>query len=865
MTGGQRTSFSLLFSMIFFAAFIYVAQMGLMQHLETKFYSSAKISEKQQYVDKIAKSSESYISNILTKIETGDTAYLKQESVKSYIEQNPSEKAEIDRRNLTTKLIEDIPSLTGIRLIDINGRNIHYSSFEKDVLNQNGIKKQYKNYPDIQNEFNELEISTILSDSNLPQRKILFDKKQNRLIISFPFFISNDVCFASLVCYFDLLMYEQFLVEKEIIPFGENLTLVDNENLFGGYVIGIPKNNRSEFIKPILNNWTNQQTNKTLPTMILESNDLSWYLLNSSQNPYFNISSVYDNTTFEISKELEYLIYTCVFVTLLVIFFLFFSLFPDNLNTTKKRISKLQLSLIKEFLEKKDDVNWETVGKRLEIKKQEFAKAIKKSFGKKSKKYLKQIDEYIDESWDQIITLLNVHTPQMNQQNVTSSEIRAMLEEVLKTTTLNVQNTNTQTSNVQYETIESLDDIIDSAEEVSLIPQENSAEEELDDFVDDTEELVEETEELLDEPELVEEAEELLDESELIEDAEELLDEPELVEEAEELLDEPELIEDAEELLDEPELEETEELLDEPELVEEAEELLDESELEEAEELLDESELEDAEELLDEPELVEEAEELLDEPELVEEAEELLDEPELIEDAEELLDESELEEAEELLDEPELVEETEELLDEPELVEETEELLDEPELIEDAEELLDEPELEEAEELLDEPELIEDAEELLDDPELEEVEELDDIDELGEEDFIEEFSHEDTLGTSERLKEELFIGSEKTEESTAVRKDFNFTAKKPSFLNLKNSPIQEEELELEELLDTEQKPSYNFTMFASPKKHLEILPEADPDTIIEKNGIFTISDKVVYKDVVLDSAFKDLVDSVLNN
>ena len=756
--------------------------MGLMQHLETKFYSSAKISEKQQYVDKIAKSSESYISNILTKIETGDTAYLKQEAIKSYIEQNPSEKAEIDRRNLTTKLIEDIPSLTGIRLIDINGRNIHYSSFEKDVLNQNGIKKQYKNYPDIQNEFNELEISTILSDSNLPQRKILFDKKQNRLIISFPFFISNNVCFASLVCYFDLLMYEQFLVEKEIIPFGENLTLVDNENLFGGYVIGIPKNNRSEFIKPILNNWTNQQTNKTLPTMILESNALSWYLLNSSQNPYFNISSVYDNTTFEISKELEYLIYTCVFVTLLVIFFLFFSLFPDNFNTTKKRISKLQLSLIKEFLEKKDDVNWETVGKRLELKKQEFAKVIKKSFGKKSKRYLKQIDEYIDESWDQIITLLNVHTPQLSQQNVTSSEIRSMLEEVLKTTTLNVQNTNTQTSNVQYETIESLDDIIDSAEEVSLIPQEKSAEEELDDFIDDTEELVEETEELLDEPELVEEAEELLDEPELVEETEELLDEPELVEEAEELLDEPELIE-------------------------------------------------DAEELLDEPELVEEAEELLDEPEeLLEDAEELLDESdELIEDAEELLDESD-----------ELIEDAEEFLDEPE------------ELLENAEELLDESD-----------ELLEDAEELLDEPEelLDDIEELDDFELLDEE----EFSHANLIGTNDCLREELCIGVEKSKETSTIRKDFNFIAKKPSFLNIAPSPIQKEELELEELLDTEQKPSYNFTMFTSPKKNLEILPEADPDTIVEKNGIFTISDKMVYKDVVLDSAFKDLVDSVLNN
>ena len=68
---------------------------------------------------------------------------------------------------------------------------------------------------------------------------------------------------------------------------------------------------------------------------------------------------------------------------------------------------------------------------------------------------------------------------------------------------------------------------------------------------------------------------------------------------------------------------------------------------------------------------------------------------------------------------------------------------------------------------------------------------------------------------------------------------------------------------LDRLLDTDQKPSYNFTMFASPRKHLDVLPEADPDTIVEKNGIFTISDKMVYKvtvgrsncDVVIHSEF----------
>ena len=66
--------------------------------------------------------------------------------------------------------------------------------------------------------------------------------------------------------------------------------------------------------------------------------------------------------------------------------------------------------------------------------------------------------------------------------------------------------------------------------------------------------------------------------------------------------------------------------------------------------------------------------------------------------------------------------------------------------------------------------------------------------------MTEEFLHEDALSANARLKEELFIGSEKTEEFSSVRKDFNFVVKKPSFLNRENSPIQEEELELEELL-----------------------------------------------------------------
>ena len=158
MTSGQKISFSMLISMLLFALFVVEANLKLFSKLETRFYSQAKIAEKMHQLDQAGEELDSYISDLLSVL--GD--YAQKPEVFSYHEHNPSEKSVTARRNVTENLFRQLPALSGIRIIDVNGRNVHYSSFdESDLLKENGLTKIYKNYNDIIKDSDEIDFSLL--------------------------------------------------------------------------------------------------------------------------------------------------------------------------------------------------------------------------------------------------------------------------------------------------------------------------------------------------------------------------------------------------------------------------------------------------------------------------------------------------------------------------------------------------------------------------------------------------------------------------------------------------------------------------------------------------------------------------------
>ena len=352
MTSGQKIAFSLLTALGLFAVFVLSLHSRLFKELETRFYAQAKIEENTGQLDIISESCDSYISEILSLVEKGDNAWSKNSSVRSYYVQNPSESDVNTRRRLTEELFLQIPALSGIRIVDKNGRNVHYSSFEDtDVLKQNGITKIYKNYPDIVKDASEISFDTISKLSDETKSVILCDQAHGRLIISVPFCWVDGIYSGLCLFYLNIHEVESELISRDIISVGQGMTLFSDDNMTGGIILNLPYNNRSEFKSPTLTYW---KSNSKQPEKLLQLPDGRFYVaLSSNRIGKLRVSAVYTSDIFEISKEIRVLIYICVFISILLIVFLIFSLFRDPMVTLQKRIKKIQIGIINNSLDGK--------------------------------------------------------------------------------------------------------------------------------------------------------------------------------------------------------------------------------------------------------------------------------------------------------------------------------------------------------------------------------------------------------------------------------------------------------------------------------------------------------------------------------
>ena len=513
MTSGQKIAFSLLIAIGTFVVFVLGFQSKLFKELETKFYTQSKIEENTRLLNKLSESCDVYISEILNQIENGENAWIKSPAVRSYYVQNPSENLVNERRQLTETLFSKIPALDGIRILDKNGRNVHYSSFDDtDVLKQTGITKVYKNYPDVQKDADEIEFDTLEKVFAQDKSQLLFDESRNRLIISMPYYWMDDVYSGQCLFYFNMISIQKALTRRDVLAIGENLTLFSDDNFKGGFVLNLPAGEKKTFREPVLKYWkkiTKNNKNAQTPEKLLEMEDGSfWLVLSSANDSGIRVSGLYTSDTFELSKEIILLIYVSIFITILLLVFLIFSFKRDPLLVLKKRIKKIQYGIIKECIDSEDKLEWGQVAKKLKSRRNDFTLEILKSLKVNSKKKKKELEVFLDQNWTEIFSIFDDKAAaQTTKESNTSTElteasleeIRRVLEEVLQNTKVNVA----------------------SVESIALPVKTKES-----DVVDDVEDIeeIEEAEEVVDDAEEIEEAEEVLDDAEEIDDVEEVLD-----------------------------------------------------------------------------------------------------------------------------------------------------------------------------------------------------------------------------------------------------------------------------------------------------------------------------------------------------
>lgn len=620
MKSGIKTAVSLLIAIFIFGALAVASSLGLFASVERQFYEPARLKVINEKLDSVADCSNEYIQNLLNIFGAEKDGFLSHESVLSFAGQNPSAEA----LRLFESLKENCAGLEGFRIVDSAGKRVFYSSFRSDyvIKTEKGVQRRiYSNYANLQTKHgkNELEYPLVSafeneSDENLEAEnenagsaqdlpRIIFDGDEQRLIFSYKIqTLDEKPVFCSAIFYVNPVDFANLLVENHVVSVNEPISLVssaDGKN--GGFVFGLPNVGKNIFASEILKKWNQgvfgsdeivasaaskiegisvpvsensaqefepetgsekkvSEKMSVLPSAGSEKN-ISWSLISSRNAKFLHVGGIFSSDTLKMPFYVRILLFVCAFVTVCLIVVIFFNIRKDDSVVIKSKIRAIQIGLLNEYFEK--DVDRKKVAAMIAAQKDALTAKIKKSLGRRGKKYGSDLDVILNKSWEDIITILSGAEKTSCMAELSSSsikEIRKIFEEVLATNTLKVENLEparkeknpplkTSETSVSEKLPEDLDEVEElcDAEPLEEAPEAESVEE-----VENLEEIepLEEAEPL--EPEALEELEEP-DEPEELENLEE-------IDPAEELLPEPEELDEAEELEPLEELEEPEEL-----------------------------------------------------------------------------------------------------------------------------------------------------------------------------------------------------------------------------------------------------------------------------------------------------------------
>jgi len=554
MTIIKKAAISLVITLILFSVFTIISYSTLFHFIESKFYNKKIIAELETKINNIENAVEEYENNRLEIF----TAVSDDLAIRNSFLINQSREDIFRRENIVNSLIERSIDFYFIRVIDDNGR-VHYSNNPADLLSSDPTRVSYK-----MSDAQAIEKYRAIIDLADNKPRIIFNAEEDCNIFVSSIYSTTGVRRGSILVYLTENDLRNYLIQKNLIERNIPIKHIDHNSI----VLNILDNN-SSILDELKTYWTTKQIRN--PYSLYSDAEGNGYSIVSKKWRDGFVGYLIPDFLIRINAIYKYILLFSAFSITFILTFLLMNIRQDQVVVIAERVKRFQINFLIEYLENKSEVEWKVWKKELENRKEEVRKEFKK--GIKGLKGDKDniVNDLVDKSWDEIISLLAGHLDKKadNKNLVTNLQVNN-IEEIIRK-------------------IISSEDLIRS-KGVATVPKQQVEIVTVDKHVDV--EALEEVEEVLEEAESLDEVEEVLEEAESLDEVEEVLEEAESLDEVEEVLEEAESLDEVEEVLEEAEaLEEVEEVLEEAEALDEVEEVLEEAEaLDEVEEVLEEAE-----------------------------------------------------------------------------------------------------------------------------------------------------------------------------------------------------------------------------------------------------------------------------------
>ena len=449
------------------------SSLGMFSKIEKSFYEPARLKTISDKLDQVAERSNEYMSNILNKIGP-ESGFISEEPVSSYFEREPSKEA----GRLLGRLFDELPGLDGVRVVDQAGKRLQFSSYRNDYRTIKGTKT-YFNYDelrtysgnheldfrvvsafssfsdDFEDDEEESEEEVLHSSPEKKDYKLVFDGKEQRLIVSYPYYYNDNT--YSFIFYINPIDFATKLAEERIISLNDYLTLISSaDGSTGGFVFNMPHVGRGLLANEILKRWDIHSykpeeiassakvkmfgvtAGEPLNNPSSDEEYVSWHLITSPVSKYIFIGGLYSAEMLMIPLYVRILLLICSFMTVCLVIVILFNLKKDDDVVILSKIKAVQVGLINEYFEKSMDKN--KVAALIDSQKENLTQKIKKSLGRRGRKYGEDLDIVLNQSWQDIINVLSRDNSSRVQGLSANdmTEIRRMFQDVVSNSTLRV-------------------------------------------------------------------------------------------------------------------------------------------------------------------------------------------------------------------------------------------------------------------------------------------------------------------------------------------------------------------------------------------------------------------------------------------
>ena len=394
MTVSQKVALSLLVSVVLAAVFSVLAFTGFFNLIEARFYNPSIANSLTREVERDAQTIQSFLDELQDRFSLA----LGNEAVRRSFLPNQAAQDIFERTRIYSMLIESQRGIQSVRFVDAGGLRIHFSTDPDDVISRTNETISYRNYDEIDSYVPYADIAVL----SCAAPRIFLDQHNERIIFSFSFYDSMEVYRGTAFYSLSVRAIAERLISEGRLKIGENVSIVSNPP---GMVSGLPLAfGEAQAIIPVISSiW--QLGLFGLSTLDSGTGMSSLALISAQTSQNLLVGRVINESLFAFPQSMRVILISAIFLTLFLSIFLAFNLRPDTLTVVQNRLKNLQLSLIREYYERKGEMDWNHWYRELEQRREDVRIELKRGI-KDTPALLEDIDSLIDKSWDEILNAI---------------------------------------------------------------------------------------------------------------------------------------------------------------------------------------------------------------------------------------------------------------------------------------------------------------------------------------------------------------------------------------------------------------------------------------------------------------------------